>query len=221
MFSRWRSVTSTAPPIASAISGAGASRAARTAARTSTRPAASPATTGGSPRTPRRRRRSRSTAAIGDSADRDAQRRGDALAAAAAQEQREHVPDDRGGAGQRDRRRGQAEAAAQPDRHEALGGVGDQHGDRPALAHRARDVGRADVAAADLAQVDALRARQQQPERDRARHVRRRAKDVGVHDGAVFALSTGAAARVQNAATSSSDSVRGQSGGRLAISVAP
>jgi hypothetical protein len=40
-------------------------------------------------------------------------------------------------------------------------------GDRPALAHRARDVGCPDVEAADLAQIDPQAARQR-PERDRS-----------------------------------------------------
>ena len=77
-------------------------------------------------------------------------------------------------------------------------------------------------AAAYLAQVDPLEAPEQRPERDRSRQVGGRAQEVGVHDdGEAGAPAPAGCTRVQNAVTSSSDSVRGQSGGRLAISVAP
>src|SRR4029079_18987280 len=146
----------------------------------------------------------------------------DALAAPPAQEDGEHVPDDRRAAGDRDDPGRHSQAPSQPDRHGHLARVGGEDRDRPALAQRARDGGRADVAAADLAQIDALGAREQQPERDRARKVRGRAEHDGVHDeGGAAARSAWGAERFQNAATSSSNSVRGQSGGRLAISVAP
>ena len=58
--------------------------------------------------------------------------------------------------------------------------------------------------------------------RHQPRHVGGGAQDPRVHDdGGAAAGAVAGCAWVQNAATSSIDSVRGQSGGRLAISVAP
>ncbi len=121
------------------------------------------------------------------------------------------------------------EPATEPDRHEALGRVAEQHGDRPPLAERPRDVGGADVAAADGSQVDALEPRHQHAEGDRAGDVGANAEAEARQDVmAILAWGrprrrAGAAGctRAQKAATSSSDSVRGQSGGRLARRVAP
>src|SRR6185312_7021375 len=146
-----------------------------------------------------------------------------ALAATAAQEEREHVADDRREAGQGDGGRGEAQPPAEPEGDEPFGRVCEQDSDRPCFAESARDVGGADVAAADLAEIDALGARDDDAEGDRAGEVGTEAEAEAGKEGVHETMDAGAAGRTraQKAATSSSDSVRGQSGGRLARRVAP
>jgi hypothetical protein len=60
-----------------------------------------------------------------------------------------------------------AEARGQPDRGETFERVGDKNENAQRLAQRAENIGRADVAAAVLADVDAARARREKSGGDR------------------------------------------------------
>ena len=104
------------------------------------------------------------------------------------------------------------------------------------LSEGARDVGRADVAAADGAQVDALGARDDEAEGDRARDVgdataergrgswllggRRLAALARAASSARTRSAVATGPRAQKVATSSSDSVRGHSAGQARDEVA-
>src|SRR6185436_9610267 len=98
--------------------------------------------------------------------DEHAERGRDALATAAAQERRETVPDDRGEADRGDHPRDAADMRGERRGGSALPCIEREHEHARSLAEYARDVGRTDVPAALLANIDTAGTRDDHAERN-------------------------------------------------------